>query len=252
MRFPTHLSTDHTASPVLHSCSTQRNSEKNDSDACDLGREQALDVGDRQERKGQLEQTTDHGSTKHSTIRCISIPATVLHLVDGDLKNGQKRETCTHHREDTTSIIHITTKNLVGEWNLELCNIEDTADSAGNQRGRNGIRFQLRAWVNGRADGKAKDDERGSNQATNHGKAMLQSHQQGQEVRDLFILAVKVDLGRSFLLAWVGGYTELPVVVTVALPDPAGLECHGGSACRLLRFDLFAKCLVVGEVRGLL
>jgi hypothetical protein len=40
-------------------------------------------------------------------------------------------------------------------------------------------------------------------------------------------LAVEVDLAWSFLATWVIDCAELTVVVSVALPDPAGFEAHG-------------------------
>lgn len=91
-----------------------------------------------------------------------------------------------HDREDTTSVVHVPSKDLFNERNLELGNVDDGTDTGGNQGGRDGIGFQV-GTPGEITNSKAKDDQWWSNQSSDHGKTMLQSHQQGEEVRDLFI-----------------------------------------------------------------
>jgi len=88
MGLPSHFGTDDATTPVLHSSSGQRGSNKNDSNGGDNRRKDGLEFLGGQEGKKEFEQTANHGSSEHGAIGDTSVDSVVFHLTNGNLVNG--------------------------------------------------------------------------------------------------------------------------------------------------------------------
>ncbi len=99
----------------------------------------------------------------------------------------------TQNREDSTSKVHVSSKDLLYKGELELGKVQGTVDSAGDQGGRDGVVLQV--WTSGvLTDCEPEHDQGGGDETPHHGKAMLQAHESRQDVWDPFICGDVMDI----------------------------------------------------------
>ena len=141
---PYHLRTHNTTSPGLDSRANQRNAYEHDRDRTDEGRKKSLEPFSRQTREEELEEGTDHGCSKHSSIGRKTVVAIYHHLPNTDLINGQEGEAGTHDAQDASTNVQLAAKEFLGEGELETRNIDKGADAAHDEGCGNGILLSCR------------------------------------------------------------------------------------------------------------
>lgn len=207
---PDHIGTDDATAPVPHSSSCQGYSDENHRNGGNERRKQGHQYLGREAGKKELKQAAHHARSKHPvvqrrksvsrdqrgheepmdplpyllSVRVKSIDAIVLHLLDGNLKDRKEREAGSHDTEDSGTNIELAPSPFRREGDRDLGDVDKTADSTGDQGGRNGI---LLGGNVKKADGEAKDDERRRDETAHHGKGMLEAHNGGKEDGKLLI-----------------------------------------------------------------
>ena len=136
---PAHLGADDATTPVLHPGAGQSDPDENDGDRGHDGGEDRLQSLDGEDGQPQLQKCADHGGSEHGPVGGPPVHPVPLHLVDGDLEDGQKREGRPEDAEDARTEVEDPSEELFRHGDGQLENIDDGADSGGDQAGADGV-----------------------------------------------------------------------------------------------------------------
>lgn len=129
---------------------------------------------------GKGETHTQSNSQDVPAIRIVRINTIVLHLCNGNLKDGQESETRTHHTQHTGPNVHLAAKDALCEGQRDAHDVDDGTDTTRDERGGDGVLLRIHVR---KGDGEAKDHKRRSDETAHHGKGVLQSHECRQKHR---------------------------------------------------------------------
>jgi hypothetical protein len=127
--------------------------------------------------------TNKHDDNKKNKERTI-----ILHLNNGDLKDRQKGKGRAHDGQNAAAQEQLSTKDGLGSGNGEFGDLDQTANAASDEGGTDRVLFEF-STKGKAANGKTRHDEWRRDQTADHGKSVLQSHEQGHDERQRLVYA---------------------------------------------------------------
>ena len=98
--------------------------------------------------------------------------------MDGNLEYGEEGKGHAHDAEEPTAYVEPFAKELLAERDLPVEDIDDVADSAGNECHHDGILLKFHVQ---QVNGEAEHHVGRGDEATHYGKGVLKPHDHGEE-----------------------------------------------------------------------